>query len=60
MLGEVEETIYVVDEDEEDEEVKVRKAGDIQFTVQVLTEPRRPSAESQRCCLFEVCVVLKV
>ncbi|OLN82715.1 putative U6 snRNA-associated Sm-like protein LSm3 [Colletotrichum chlorophyti] len=31
VLGEVEETIYVVDEDEEDEEVKVRGAAHPQF-----------------------------
>ncbi|GKT54227.1 small nuclear ribonucleoprotein [Colletotrichum tofieldiae] len=31
VLGEVEETIYVVDEDEEDEEVKVRGPGHVQL-----------------------------
>ncbi|OHX00943.1 small nuclear ribonucleoprotein [Colletotrichum incanum] len=31
VLGEVEETIYVVDEDEEDEEVKVREPGRAQL-----------------------------
>ncbi|GKT49837.1 putative U6 snRNA-associated Sm-like protein LSm4 [Colletotrichum spaethianum] len=31
VLGEVEETIYVVDEDEEDDEVKVREASRVQL-----------------------------
>jgi hypothetical protein len=54
VLGEVEETIYAVDEDDEDEEVKVSCPDRLGLQGPLLMVEIRTSARSPRCCLCEV------
>lgn len=51
VLGEVEETIYVVeDEDEDDEEVKVRGRDVVPCCGSAANDENRRSAASRQCC----------
>lgn len=72
MLGEVEETIYAVDEDDDDEEAKVRFSSTgrqvdsltigqlgLENFLLMFTAIRQ-SAASRRCSLFEVSVARKL
>lgn len=52
MLGDVEETIYVVEDEENDEDIKVRRP--LRLPPKFTNGPFRPSAESLRCCSSEV------
>ncbi|KXH29893.1 LSM domain-containing protein [Colletotrichum nymphaeae SA-01] len=47
VLGEVEETIYVVDEDEEDEEVKVRRLDELDVSSNADSIPQTISRKSE-------------
>ncbi|UQC77085.1 LSM domain-containing protein [Colletotrichum lupini] len=47
VLGEVEETIYVVDEDEEDEEVKVRRLDEFDVSSNADSMPQTISRKSE-------------
>ncbi|KAG7038916.1 small nuclear ribonucleoprotein [Colletotrichum scovillei] len=47
VLGEVEETIYVVDEDEEDEEVKVRRLDELDVSSNPDSIPQTISRKSE-------------
>ncbi|KAK0380232.1 LSM domain-containing protein [Colletotrichum limetticola] len=47
VLGEVEETIYVVDEDEEDEEVKVRRLDELDVSTNADSIPQTISRKSE-------------
>ena len=51
VLGEVEETVYVVDEDDDEEDVKVDPAHGFFLNHGLLMS--RQSKNSRRCCLFE-------
>jgi hypothetical protein len=54
-LGDVEETVYVVEEDEDEEEVvKVGEEYRVEEPIAKIFSCRL-STRSQRCCLFEVC-----
>jgi hypothetical protein len=54
VLGDVVETIYVVDEDDEDEDIKVSDGGAFRMTKKG-SHFNRPPRRSRRCCLSEVC-----
>jgi hypothetical protein len=55
VLGDVEETIYVVEEDEDEEEVVKVLRNEYLQRIQSLTLFSRLFTENQRCYLFEVC-----
>ena len=57
MLGDVEETIYVVEEDEDEEEI-VRVGFKLWRTDAKLAKTfGRQYTRNQRCCLSEVCLL---
>jgi hypothetical protein len=53
VLGDVLETIYIVDEDDEDEEIRV-SGRLMQISTCHLLTFLRPSRRNPRCCLSEV------
>jgi hypothetical protein len=55
VLGDVVETIYVVDEEDEEEDIKVSRYG--AFSLRCLSHAyinHRPSPKSPKCYLYEV------
>ena len=57
VLGDVVETIYVADEDDDDkEDIKVGPHAKRTWPICLCSQRYRLSQRSRRCCLFEVCV----
>lgn len=54
VLGDVLETIYIVDEDDEDEEIKVCSIRSHENSIYDANNRHRRSQRNQRCCLSEV------
>lgn len=57
VLGDVVETIYLVEEDGDEEEIRVREAI-TDLHIPETDNQHRPRRRSRRCCLFEVSVHL--
>jgi hypothetical protein len=55
VLGDVVETIYVVDEDDEDEDIKVSDDTAAQYVIANAHLINRPSRRSRKCYSSEVC-----
>jgi hypothetical protein len=57
-LGEVEETVYAVEDEDDEEEAKVGRRRYLSQKSPCLIYDRRPSAGSRKCYLSEVCAEL--
>lgn len=57
VLGDVVETIYIVDDDENEEEIRVNRIAPPVSPVPLLTWSARPSPRNPRCSLSEVCLL---